>query len=48
MKEIKKYYDIMKEEFELFVGYEEEAIKRVIGKNTPNIVKQVLKDQGRM
>lgn len=44
----KVYDDIMKEESDLFDGYEEDAIKRVVGKNIPNIVKIVLKEEGRM
>lgn len=42
------YEDIMKEESDLFAEYEEDKIKRTIGKNIPNVVKEVLKDQGRM
>jgi hypothetical protein len=42
------FEDIMKEESDLFVEYEEDKIKRVIGKNTPNIIKEVLKEQGRV
>jgi citrate lyase gamma subunit len=42
------YEDIMKEESDLFAEYEEDKIKRTIGKNIPNVVKEVLKEQGRM
>jgi hypothetical protein len=41
------FEDIMKEESELFAEYEEDSIKRIIGKNVPTIVKEVLKEQGR-
>jgi hypothetical protein len=44
----KVYEDIMKEENELFINDEEDKLKRIIGKNTPNIVKNILKEQGRM
>ena len=44
----KVYDDIMKEESDIFVNFDEDKIKRVCGKNTPNIVKQILKEQGRM
>jgi hypothetical protein len=42
------YEDIMKEESDLFGEYEESIIKKVIGKNTPNMVKEILKEQGKM
>ena len=42
------YNDIMKEESELFVNFEESQIKRCIGKNIPSIVKEILKEQNRM
>lgn len=42
------YDDIMKEESELFEEYEQDSIKRTIGKNTPNVVKLVLKEEGRI
>jgi intein/homing endonuclease len=42
------YEDIMKEESELFEGFEENHIKRIVGKNIPNVVKEVLKEQGRV
>lgn len=41
------YDDIMKEESDLFGEYEEHEIKRTVGKNLPNIVKLVLKEQNR-
>lgn len=44
----KVYDDIMKEESDLFAEYEEDKIKRICGKNLPNIVKLILKEQGRM
>lgn len=44
----KVYNDIMKEEFDLFIEYEEHEIKRTVGKNLPNIIKEVLKEQNRM
>jgi hypothetical protein len=43
----KVYDDIMKEESDLFKDYEVGSIKRIIGKNTPTVVKEVLKEQGR-
>lgn len=42
------YEDIMKEESDLFVDYEIDQVKKVIGRSTPNIVKQILKEEGRM
>lgn len=50
LKELKDrpYQDIMKEEPELIGNIEEKIIKRTIGKNIPNIVKEVLKEEGRM
>lgn len=42
------YEDIMKEESDIFEQYEVNEIKRGVGKNLPNIVKEVLKEQGRM
>lgn len=42
------YEDIMKEEGDLFKNYEESVIKRLVGKNTPNLVKEILKELGRM
>lgn len=42
------YQDIMKEEPEIIGSIEEKIIKRTIGKNIPNIVKEVLKEEGRM
>jgi hypothetical protein len=42
------YEDIMKEESDLFGEYEEDKIKRTIGKNIPTVVKAVLKEQNRM
>lgn len=44
----KVYEDIMKEESDLFVDYEEDKIKRICGKSLPTIVKAILKEQGRM
>lgn len=44
----KPYEDIMKEESELFSEYDENEIKRTIGKNIPSIVKDILREQGRM
>ena len=38
----------MKEENELFANDEEDKIKKLIGKNTPILVKEVLREQGRM
>lgn len=40
--------DIMKEERELFINDEENKIKKIIGKNIPTIVKEILKEQDRM
>ena len=42
------YDDIMKEESDLFVDYEVDQVKKIVGRSTPNIVKQILKDEGRM
>lgn len=42
------YEDIMKEESDLFVEYDKDEIKRGIGKNTPQVVKEILKDKGRL
>ena len=44
----KVYDDIMKEESDLFMSFDKDKVKKVCGKNTPNIVKQILKEQGRM
>lgn len=41
------FEDIMKEESDLFINYEEDKIKRIIGKNLPNTIKGILRDQGR-
>lgn len=43
----KAYEDIMKEESELFEQYEENDVKKMVGKNVPNIIKEILKEQGR-
>lgn len=50
LKELKDkpYQDIIKEEPELIGNIEEKIIKRTIGKNIPNIVKEVLKEENRM
>lgn len=42
------YEDIMKEESDLLGDYEEQNIKRAIGKNLPNTIKNILKNQNRM
>lgn len=42
------YEDIMKEESDLLSEFEESIIKRGIGKSLPLIVKEVLKEMGRM
>lgn len=39
------YDDIMKEESDLFIEYEEAMIKKYVGKNTPNVVKSILKER---
>ena len=44
----KPYQDILKEEPELIGNIEEKLIKRTIGKNIPNIVKEVLKEEDRI
>mgnify|MGYP000922987051 CR=1 FL=1 len=44
----KVFEDIMKEESDLFVNEEEDKIKKIIGKNLPNIIKNILKNDGRM
>lgn len=36
------YEDIIKEESDLFVNYEDQKIKKVIGKKLPNIVKKII------
>ena len=41
------YEDIIKEESELFEQYETDEVKKGIGKNLPNIVKEILKEQNR-
>lgn len=41
----KVYDDIMKEEADLFKDYESDVIKRIVGKNTPNIIKEILKNR---
>lgn len=41
------FEDITKEESDLFAEYEEDSIKRIVGKNIPTVVKEVLKEQGR-
>lgn len=50
LKELKDrpYQDIMKEEPEIIGSIEEKIIKRTIGKNIPNIVKEVLKEENRI
>lgn len=42
------YDDIMKEEGDMFVDYEGANIKRIVGKNLPNVIKSILKEQNRM
>lgn len=42
------YEDIQKEEFETIKNIEENLIKRTIGKNLPVMLKEILKEQGRM
>jgi hypothetical protein len=42
------YEDIMKEESELFEQYETDEVKRGVGKNLPNMIKEILKEQNRM
>lgn len=44
----KPYQDILKEEPEIIGNIEEKLVKRTIGKNIPNIVKEVLKEEGRI
>lgn len=39
------FEDIMKEESELLVDFEEDVIKRTIGKNMPTVVKDILKER---
>lgn len=41
------FEDIMKEEADLFKDYEEDLIKRIVGKNVPNIVKTILLNKER-
>ena len=42
------YEDIIKEESELFEQYETDEVKRGVGKNLPNMIKEILKEQNRM
>ena len=42
------YEDVMEEESDMFVNYEEEKVKRTIGKVVPAIVKEVLKEQNKI
>lgn len=42
------YDDIMKEESDLFIGYEENNIKKTIGKKIPSVIKIVLKEENKM
>lgn len=42
------FEDIIKEESDLFVGDEEDKIRKIIGKSVPNIVREILKEEGRM
>jgi len=42
------YEDIMKEESELFIDEEENKIRKIIGKNVPSIVREILKEDNRM
>lgn len=44
----KVYDDIIKEEKDMFKDYEESLIKRIVGKNLPNVIKEVLKEEGRI
>lgn len=44
----KVYEDIMKEESDLFIEFDKDEIKRGIGKNTPQVVKEILKEQNRI
>lgn len=44
----KVYEDIMKEESDIFVEYDSDMVKRCVGKNTPQIVKEILKEQRRI
>ncbi len=42
------FEDIMKEESDLFINEEEDKIKKIIGKNLPNVIKNILKKDERM
>lgn len=42
------YEDIMKEESDLFIEFDSNRIKKCIGKITPSVIKEVLKDQGKI
>ena len=44
----KVYEDIIKEESDIFSEYDQDMVKKCVGKNTPQIVKEILKEQGRM
>lgn len=41
------FEDILKEESELFINYNDEDLKKMIGKNLPNVVKAILKQENR-
>lgn len=44
----KVYCDIIKEESDLFAGFDEKEIKKIIFKKTPVIVKEIMKEQNRI
>lgn len=48
LKNIGIYDDIMSEESDLFVDLESSAVSKQIGKMTPHVVKDVLKDMGKL
>ena len=39
------YEDIMKEESDMFLEFEEELVRKTVGKNTPKIVKEIIKEK---
>lgn len=39
------YEDIMKEESDMFLEFEEELVRKTVGKNTPKIVKEIIKER---
>ena len=42
------FEDIIKEESEMFINYEQNIIKKIIGKSLPTLIKQILKEENRL